>query len=286
MKKNPRKTRQKGFALIVTLSLMILLTVIAVGLLSLSSISLRSTSQASATSVARSNARLAMMLALGELQAAMGPDKSVSAPASAVISAPPRPHLTGAWSSTDPADYWRWIPAAGGSPSYSSKASAFSRWLVSTPAPTDAEAFGFASSPEPSGTDAVTLVGDPAKPLKNSDDLSTTVVASKVKLANPSQPGKYGWAVFDESTKASIDLGDPVTAQAPGIEIASRTVPHRLRADALDKAKLATLEQPTNLVSLETASVPGIATATNSAAASMTLRQERWDFSRIRQTVG
>ena len=36
----------RGFALVVTLSLMILLTVIAMGLLSLSAVSLRSTSQA------------------------------------------------------------------------------------------------------------------------------------------------------------------------------------------------------------------------------------------------
>lgn len=53
---------QRGFALIVTLSLMILLTVIAVGLLTLSSISLRSTTQGEAGAIARANARLALML--------------------------------------------------------------------------------------------------------------------------------------------------------------------------------------------------------------------------------
>mgnify|MGYP000172616199 CR=1 FL=1 len=53
-----KSNRKDGFALIVTLSLMILLTVIAVGLLSLASISLRSSSQSSSMATARANAAL------------------------------------------------------------------------------------------------------------------------------------------------------------------------------------------------------------------------------------
>ena len=69
----------RGFALVVTLSLMILLTVIAVGLLTLSSTSLRSSSRAGAQQQAQANARLALMLALGELQSGLGPDQRISA---------------------------------------------------------------------------------------------------------------------------------------------------------------------------------------------------------------
>ena len=81
------KLRLNGFALVVTLALMILLTVIAVGLLSLSAISLRSSSQTMAQGEARANARLALMLALGDLQKTMGPDRRVSAN-SAIVSSP------------------------------------------------------------------------------------------------------------------------------------------------------------------------------------------------------
>jgi len=78
--KNPlqKMSRDRGFALVVTLSLMILLTIIAVGLLTLSSISLRSSSQGEAMQIARANARLALMLAIGQMQQMTGPDQRVT----------------------------------------------------------------------------------------------------------------------------------------------------------------------------------------------------------------
>lgn len=75
------KTRTPGFALVVTLSLMILLTVVAIGLLTLSSISLRSTSQGDAMQAARANAKVALLLAIGDLQKQLGPDTRISATA-------------------------------------------------------------------------------------------------------------------------------------------------------------------------------------------------------------
>lgn len=57
-KMRPDALNPRGFALVVTLSLMILLTVIAVGLLTLSGISLRSSAQIDAMQAARANARM------------------------------------------------------------------------------------------------------------------------------------------------------------------------------------------------------------------------------------
>ena len=59
--------RPRGFALVITLSLLVLLTVVAVGLLSLSAVSVRVASRDDARAVARSNARLALTIALGEV---------------------------------------------------------------------------------------------------------------------------------------------------------------------------------------------------------------------------
>ena len=73
---------ERGFALVVTLSFMILLTVLAVGLFSISMISLRSTSPGEAEVRPVANARLAILLAIGELQKEVGDDRRITADAS------------------------------------------------------------------------------------------------------------------------------------------------------------------------------------------------------------
>ena len=77
-----QKVDERGFSLLVTLLMMVLLSILALGLLSLSSISLRTATQGAAQVTARANARLALALAIGQLQQTMGPDTRVSAPAS------------------------------------------------------------------------------------------------------------------------------------------------------------------------------------------------------------
>lgn len=111
MKTRPKPTRRlirprlrdAGFALIVTLSLMVLLTIIAVGLLSLSSVSIRSASQAAELATARANARLALMLAIGDLQKLSGPDTRVTARAD--ILDENHPPVTGVWKSWEGTDH-------------------------------------------------------------------------------------------------------------------------------------------------------------------------------------
>ncbi len=77
-----------GFALVVTLTLMVLLSILALGMLSLSAVSLRSQGGDTADQTARANARLGLMAALNQLQTQLGPDQRISARAESFAADP------------------------------------------------------------------------------------------------------------------------------------------------------------------------------------------------------
>lgn len=240
--KDAASRQGRGFALIVTITLMVLLTIIVVGLLSLSSVSLRAASHGEAAATARNNARLGLMLALGELQAGMGPDRRVSAAAANVAAGAEQPHLTGVWETPDGGP-----PTSNPQSYYEQKGGGFRGWLVSTESPEQAAVAAMAVGPAPQG--GVELVGVP-----QGGGQATEVRAARVSLTSETGGGSYAWAVFDESVKAPIHLEDPEEPQMGPLESAGR-VAARVRADAA--TGLAALEVPRNLVSLETAVIPG-----------------------------
>ncbi|WP_193210887.1 hypothetical protein [Luteolibacter marinus] len=108
---NPGK---RGFALVASLMLMTLLIIVAVGLLALSSIELRSSTRGQDLAQARANARLAVMMAINQLQMELGPDQRVSAPAD-LLSDAVQPHWTGVWSTrrSDGSSMWQRDPDTG-----------------------------------------------------------------------------------------------------------------------------------------------------------------------------
>lgn len=188
--------QRRGFALVVTLSLMILLTIVAVGLLSLASVSLRSETQGQAMATARTNARMALMLAIGELQKSLGPDRAVTANGEILSDNPGKPNMTGVWES--------WSLNPNSSPSYDQeKTKRFRRWLVSSPDPASAENRDFLDKGWTGST--VELVGDNS--LGDKATASQKVVAGLVPISRNSQrAGAYAWHVADESQKARINL--------------------------------------------------------------------------------
>lgn len=96
-----------GFALVASLSIMAVLVLIAVALYSLSSVATRSAEIASARAEAQANAKMALMMAIGELQSELGPDQRISANAAILdsetdtpdIDAVSHPHWLGVWDS-------------------------------------------------------------------------------------------------------------------------------------------------------------------------------------------
>lgn len=119
-----RTASRKGFALVVTISVLVLLALVAVGMLTLSTISVRSTGAGAATREAQANARLGLLLAIGELQRSLGPDRRVSASAGILDEVPEsggvdgvrHPHWTAVWSTAwdDGSTPWTRDDNAGG----------------------------------------------------------------------------------------------------------------------------------------------------------------------------
>ena len=215
---------------------MILLTIIAVGLLTLSSISLRATAGTAAMAEARNNARLALMLALGELQKQAGPDQRITATADIAgnevgLSLPPATppandmsinnipkglssvlpgtrYWTGVWKNSNTTNPRVDIYTKTPSPT-------FQQWLISgnetgsellTPSSTICalSSDGRVSDPEK----AVVLVGRNSAGDPSTQTLAEYVAAPLVEItaANGKETGRYGWWVGDEGVKAKLNI--------------------------------------------------------------------------------
>ena len=88
-----------GFALVVSLAMLLLLGLVAVGMLGLAAVELRKSGRDEPAAVARANARLALVRAIGQLQVELGPDTRISAQADLLKAGMKQPHWTGVWSS-------------------------------------------------------------------------------------------------------------------------------------------------------------------------------------------
>lgn len=92
----PENSRKRGFALVATVSLMVLLSLLAVGVLNLASVQIRASENGAAQAQARANARLALQLAIGRLQQYAGPDQRVTASAD-IVGGGSNPRWIGVW---------------------------------------------------------------------------------------------------------------------------------------------------------------------------------------------
>ena len=220
----PQKPRNRGFALVVTLSLMILLTVIAVGLLSLSTISLRSSVSTEASARAYANARLAVLLAVGELQKEAGDDRRITADASILAESTPQPNLTGVWSSWSLNAVAKPDQGSSSSTYEEQKTKLFKSWLVSSPNPQALRNPDWAKTPsDPKWISLFSM-------KRNGFDLA----AQSVPLAK----GAFAWAVSQENTKAKINVAGPETETEVNVALQAQRRP--------SLALSANLKQPSN----------------------------------------
>ena len=102
----PRKPfAEKGFSLVALMMLMALIVVVLLGMISLSNLELKGSKQNVHELAARANARMALMIAMGELQKHTGPDQRVTARAAILEGSGQEPPLAnrdwlGVWKTT------------------------------------------------------------------------------------------------------------------------------------------------------------------------------------------
>jgi Tfp pilus assembly protein PilX len=245
--KPSKHAHARGFALISTISIMALLMMIAMAMMSLSTIEQRSSQNTRGMVEAQANARMALMLAIGELQKSMGPDQRVSANAE-ILSDPDsststvkQPHWTGVWNSwqagsvgvastPDTRSEHSTIEGAsntGMQPTYTeNRKDHFHSWLVSLN-PGEASLISSPQdldlNPDPSpdrNSRAVLLVGKGS--LGSNSDAADYVSARLLALPT----GRYGWWIGDESQKARI-MDDTYQLSAPATSLAEKIFRHQ-----------------------------------------------------------
>jgi hypothetical protein len=201
-----QRRRGRGFALVVTLSLMMILIVVAVGLLTLSSISLRGSSHSLDHARARANARIALTLAIGELQKHAGADTRVTARADVLNEI--HPPVLGVWKSWEGTDHELLDPYAGRPKSpgdyAAAKKSRFLAWLTSVPSTADTPPDTAESPPgtppslrKPTLVGAGSVGGEAARSKLQVHLTRTLMGTSKDK-------GAFAWWVGGENQKARL----------------------------------------------------------------------------------
>lgn len=256
------KAHLGGFSLVITITLMVLLALVAVGLLSLASIVLRSAGSDAEMLEARSNARLALQIALGELQETMGPDTRVSANG-AILSgrqsvSPNMNQVTGVWNAWKPdnTNIGNYEAKKAGAPidvptgqgQIKRPDGGFYRWLVSSQQDSLAREVGFAAA-GPAGN-LVTL----SRPQGNQAGASP-VQASRVALTDGTgQPkGQFAWAILDEGQKAAANGIAPLNNNfSPLQTLATQSEISWNNVEEWSGISALTPEQRQKLISLET----------------------------------
>lgn len=224
---------------------MVLLTVIAIGLLGLSSISIRTSSRGDAMAIAHANARMALYLAIGELQKEMGPDQRVSATAdlAGTLSGDPLSPGQGPGNNTaiggankgltavqNGTRYWTGVwqnnTTNPGTLIYTrNPIPQHRKWLISgneggTPgtnaySPADQQVAVAGDGKVTDSARAVVLVGKGTAGEANPDTLSRYVSAPLVEIAADESSssrfpaGRQAWWIGDEGVKAKMNLRSP-----------------------------------------------------------------------------
>lgn len=179
----------RGFALLVTITLLAFLVVLLVGLASYTRIETAVAGNTQRQEQARQNALLGLNVALAQLQKAAGPDRRVTATAEAVPNAQAQKlHYTGVWNNEQPADPPVWLVSG-----------------LEVGATEDiAAAIPVAQRIELIGTKTA---GTPNSVVATVQDIRAVGVPGTAAAATTTI-GRYAWWVGDQGVKAPVAVPD------------------------------------------------------------------------------
>lgn len=253
---------------------MVLLLIIALAMMSLSTSETRGSQNGSAIAEAQANARLALMMAIGELQSEMGPDMRVSAeaaihdsdPLTAEIDGVEQPHWLASYDSWGGWLNGKYTPEGDNTSSVSEisdtygakRSTMFRRWLVSLPDSMKSDVNAPVTTLPTE--DSVILVGEGTLgedyALANPNKVTR---AYKIQLG---EQGKYAWWIGSENNKAKINLAakkrtlDPdewATSQGVTSEVAIGKI---TGLEIFDETNPDAYETAQRMISLKTTGLP------------------------------
>jgi hypothetical protein len=242
-----------GFSLVSVLTLGALIVILALGMMSLSAVELRKSNQQNHAMIARSNARLALMLALGELQKHAGPDQRATTSAATLETSGasiPNRNWLGVWKTTFTQGSREW-PVIGKRPGGATNESPYTltgtyedlrhtqsslnggkwrngmrlSWLVSK----RSDSIDPATALNPADPNVVELLGRGAF----GDEMAEAEFSKNRVLVEKVDAGPFGsvaWHITDESQKASIAPVPDPRADALAFEAAAQANPALVKA--------------------------------------------------------
>lgn len=223
------KRKKRGFALVATLTLMMLLTLIAVGLLALASSQTRIAQYTVLQAEARQQALIGLDAAIAELQVEMGPDQRVSANSSIVqlSDGATSSHVLGVWNSWDGPIYGKSASGHGGDIKGTyrqGRPNMFRRWMISTSDPKLARDFSSAgklAARRPG--QRVCLVGAGTLGSKRTTSSSNYIYADLISMPSTgNNEACFAWWIGGENQKAKVGVVDPQETTSPE-EVLHRT---------------------------------------------------------------
>ncbi|MFH1500248.1 MAG: hypothetical protein ABII82_20780 [Verrucomicrobiota bacterium] len=221
----PASVRARGFALLITITLVAFLVLVLVSLATLTRVETRVAGNSQQVGQARQNALMALNIALGQLQRYAGPDQRATAPSDAGVSVvnPNRSdvqrHWTGVWVNNTPTaetaerELLTWL--VSGNEDLASPQALHPQTPIDDPVSPASDTVWLVQDATVAFTGAPSATNPDPRIKLPKQDIKSDTVPGLAPVSGGHTVGRYAWWVGDESVKARVNLADPHATATP-----------------------------------------------------------------------